>query len=846
MIILKAFENQLKFDLSYDVDVAENILLDVQKESLSIASLQRMLELQTSYQLQKIGENDYILIKNDTIKNICGIVIDAVSQFELPQADILINKKTVGITNKKGTFNLQLHLYDSISISYLGYKNQTIKISKLTTNCDTIRLQPEIQNLGQVLVKEYLTGGIQKNQDASVNISTKKLRILPGLVEPDVLQSLQLIPGIASPTEDPAGLYIRGGTPGQNLVLWDGIKMYHNGHFFNQISSFNPYITKSVTVYRGGTSVRYGDRISGVIDIKSDDDLIEKNQVGGGLNLTHVDAYIKVPLSNKIGFLLAGRRSTTDIYQNIAYNNLVRKVFQNTRATIPDVGDDATAEERSRQDDFYFSDSNLKILWKPNENNTVKFSSIFAENRLDNIKSIAIPEFNTEVGVQDILKVRNLGFSLNWDKKYRNNVHQNVNFYFSSYDQRYSKIEDRTNDTDDNTEILNNTLKDIGGEYRLHLPIDKKQSLDLGYQFTYNQAEYEIKTIFPDNEPDFQENGISLNGSGNNHTLYTEYKYKTSKTFINIGIRGSQLSNIGSFFIEPRMFSSYKLWNNLTLNTSAELKNQQLNNLTNSSSVFGRIPTLPAADNIWILSNNSSSSEEIDIPFIKVVKSMQFTFGALYTYNGWNFDIEGYYKKIKDISSLSDVILLDLALPDDDDTNIFFGKEERIGVDFLIKKRVNNYRFWAGYSLSKTITSFPLVQDTYYNGSFDQRHVFNLSQTLKVNQFEFALGWNYASGRPYTRIFGDDTDLDGGVTDPRGINSSRFKSYHRLDASVTYRYNINSDKNVNGMIGISLRNIYNRKNTISQGIRQDQDFLLQGFENNSLRFTPDLVFRFNF
>ncbi len=848
--VLKAFENQLQFNLSYDVDAAKNILLDIQKESLSISALQKIIELQTSYLLQKVSEIDYILVKNTKVVDICGVLVDAISLFELPQADILFNNQTAGLTNNKGVFKLQLHPSDSISISYLGYKNKTVRISRFTANCDTIRLQPEIQNLGQVLVKEYLTGGIQKNQDASVSISTKKLRILPGLVEPDVLQSLQLLPGINSPTEDPAGLYIRGGTPGQNLVLWDGIKMYHNGHFFNQISTFNPFITKNTTVYRGGTSVRYGDRISGVIAIESDDDLLEKVKAGGGLNLTHLDTYIKVPLSKTVGLMLAGRRSTTDLYQNIAYNNLVRKVFQNTRANIPDNGEGATPEERSRQDDFSFSDSNFKILWKPNDNNTIKFSSIFAENRLDNNKTIFVPGANIEAEVKDVLKIRNFGFSLHWDKKYYNDISQNMNIYFSSYDQRYNNIEKSTFNNSIENLINNNTIKDIGGEYTVHFPLNKKESLDVGYQFTYNQTGYEIKTIFLD-DPGFEDGGTTLDGNGTNHTIYSEYKYKTSKTFVNIGLRGSQVSNANTFFIEPRMFSSYKLWNDFTLSTSAELKNQQLNNYLTYNSAFGTIKTLPVADNVWILSNNSSNNEEVNFPFINVVKSMQFTLGALYTYKGWNFDLEGYYKKITDISSLSDLVL-DLAVPDDDDTIIFYGKEERIGVDFLLKKRIHNYRFWAGYSLSKTITSFPFVQDSYYNGNYDQHHVFNLSQTLQVKKFEFSLGWNYASGRPFTKIFRDDDDIDGAFIDPRGINSSRFKPYHRLDASVTYRFPLNTSDGAHGMgmIGISLRNIYNRKNTISQGFREIQDedfnFYLEGFENKSLRFTPDFVLRFNF
>jgi len=852
--VLEAFKNQHQFDFSYDVNVIKDISLVIKQQTISIGMFQEIIEQQTSYKLQKISETDYILVKSSKVVDICGIVIDAVSTYELVQADILLTDKIIDLTDNKGSFTLQMNPNDSIRISYLGYQDKRIKVSEFSaTGCDTIRLQPEIESLSEVIVRDYLTGGIQKNQDAAVTVSTKKLRILPGLVEPDVLQSLQLLPGINSPTEDPAGLYIRGGTPGQNLVLWDGIKIYQNGHFFNQISTFNPFITKNVTVYRGGTSVRYGDRISGVIDIKSDDDLTEELKVGGGLNLTHGDLYIKLPLSKKLGLMFATRRSTTDIYQNIAYNNLVRKVFQNTRANIPDTDETETAEERSRNDDFSFSDTNFKILWKPNDRNTIKVSAIFAENRLDNNKTILIETTGTDTPdseflIEDILKIRNLGASLNWDKKYHNTISQNINLYFSSYDQRYNLIGNQENTSDINrrTENINNDISDIGGEYALHIPMNKKSSIDVGYQFTYNQTEYRFTTM---NFNNFEE--FIIKGNGTNHTIYSEYKYKTPKTYINVGVRGSQLSNVNTFFVEPRMFSSYKVWDNFTLNASAELKNQQLNNYLTFNSIDGKIGLLPVSDNVWILSNNSGGGESEDAS-VRVVKSMQFTLGALYTYKSWNFDLEGYYKKINNLSSLSDFIL-DLASPDSDsfDSEIFYGKEERIGVDFLVKRRIDNYRFWVGYSLSKTISTFPLVQDSYYRGNFDQRHVFNFSQTLKVNHFEFALGWNYARGRPFTKIFKDNNDLNNGSRiDPRGINSSQFKDYHRLDASVVYRFKPETKKDWNGMIGISLRNIYNRKNVISQGYRvstdENSNFFTESFDNESLRFTPDLVVRFNF
>ncbi|WP_138940657.1 hypothetical protein [Aquimarina agarivorans] len=211
--IFNYFEEKQQLQFSYDAELVNGIVLKINKKSeeLSIEEIASLIEQQTKYKLEKVASN-YILIKNTAAYTYCGILVDEQSQFELPEAVILKNDKMVTISNKKGVFYVDTTLQDQIKISYIGYKTKVIDPQKfLNKTCDTIYLQPKAENLSNVVVKEYLTKGIYKNKDASVHISTKGLRILPGLVEPDVLQSAQLLPGISSPTEDPANLYIRGG-----------------------------------------------------------------------------------------------------------------------------------------------------------------------------------------------------------------------------------------------------------------------------------------------------------------------------------------------------------------------------------------------------------------------------------------------------------------------------------------------------------------------------------------------------------------------------------------------------------------------------------------------------------
>jgi|GEM_PF-588488 len=854
--ILKAFENQYQFDFSYDVEVIKNIELKINQDSISIDSLIILLKEQTQFILEKVDNRSYILVENNETVAVCGFVIDSVTTFELTQANIIKNKNGIKLTDERGYFRLRLKPWDSISVSYLGYETKTIRASDFSTlSCDTIQLRPKVTNLSPVVINEYLTTGVQKNNDASINISIKKLGILPGLVEPDVLQSLQLLPGISTPTEDPAGLYIRGGTPYQNLVLWDGIKIYNNGHFFNQISTFNPYIVKNVKVYKGGTSVHYGDRVSGVIIIESDDNLTEKFKVGGGVNFTHADLFLKIPLSKKVGVMAASRRSTTDLYQNIRYNNLVRKVFQNTRADISDETEENSIEEESRDDSFSFSDTNFKLVWNPNENNTVKFSSIFTENKLNNTipLDVATQSFSTT----DIYKVRNVGASLNWEKKYTNNTIKKTNFHYSSYDTRYSIVR-KGIDIDQNeifNFIKNNNVLDLGAKYSLDIPIAKKQILAVGYQYDYNETKYEqfVSYTYSDNyqqeydEDDVVDDAEDLSAKTNSHTAYTEYTYNGIKAFAQIGFRGSYLSKTDQFLVEPRIFSSVEVLKNFRVTASVELKNQQINSYSNLASIIQSIEGLPVADDSWILSGKIFSDDFED--FFPIVKSKQFTFGTLYTYKGWNFDLEGYYKKLTDISSGNDIIL-ELSAGANDIDEIGWGSEQRIGFDFLIKKRIKNYRFWIGYSLSKMATTFKALQRKPFPSNFDQRHTFNISQTLKINHFEFALGWNFATGNPFTKLTPDENGVAGNKIDSKGINAHRLKQYHRLDTSIVYRFNFKTQHPWGGMLGFSLRNIYNRKNTINQGFvavkDDDNDNIIKPFKKESLRLTPDVVIRFNF
>ena len=151
-----------------------------------------------------------------------------------------------------------------------------------------------------VVVTDYLTQGIDlANQGFGTSVQPAALPALPGQVEPDVLQSLQFLPGVSSPDGSVANIHVRGSTPDQNLVMWEDIPIYHTAHYFGSISAFNPFVVDNINVFRGGFDADYGGRIAGIIDMKTNA-LGEPGLSGGlGSNLYTAFGQAKVVSDNQ-------------------------------------------------------------------------------------------------------------------------------------------------------------------------------------------------------------------------------------------------------------------------------------------------------------------------------------------------------------------------------------------------------------------------------------------------------------------------------------------------------------------------------------------------------------------
>ena len=271
-----------------------------------------------------------ILLSNSLAQHVRlnGYVTDRLTGEVLIGVNVINETTKKGsVTNNFGYFSLILDRSSQVKLifSYIGY---TVHFSTFNIKNDTllfIKLSPSTQQIDEVIVRPTDEKRIeQRAETGKVNIPVEKIKKIPNVTgEADILKAFQLLPGIQSGAEINNGLYVRGGSPDQNLILLDDVPLYNVSHLGGIYSVFDPSMVKSVDLYKGGFPARYGGRVSSVADVRNKDGNLFKYNGELGLSLFLSKIFIEGPLlKNKSSFAFSIRRSNLDAY-TFLYNRLV-------------------------------------------------------------------------------------------------------------------------------------------------------------------------------------------------------------------------------------------------------------------------------------------------------------------------------------------------------------------------------------------------------------------------------------------------------------------------------------------------------------------------------------------
>ncbi|MBO6607117.1 TonB-dependent receptor domain-containing protein [Psychroserpens sp.] len=704
---------------------------------------------------------------------------------------ITLNKEKWTLTRLLAVMTSQTNLrFERIAERYIIVNNAN-EIAKL-------------QQLERIVLNSYLANGISKQKNGSYKIRPNSLGVLPGLTEPDVLESIQLLPGVVSPNETATGLIVRGGKMDQNRLIWDGINIYHKGHLFGMISPFNPYATTSVEFINKGTNPRYGERASSVISMKTTDKIGRQVKAHIGFNAINTDAFVTIPiLKNKLGIQASVRSSFTNLYQSFTFDQLVDKVFRSTRI----------GNFNNPDNEFNFLDYNVKLNYRPSEDHKLYASLNTIENDLDyNVSNVS-----TNESFNDVMSISNYGYGFGWQAKWSPSLKQNTKAFFTEYRFNYNFITSE-NDVQVSDFDKRNIIFDSGISTEFEKTINENTTVNLGYQFVLKDVAYAFV-----NTTDLQFILDQDKSVIRTHSLFANYEYRNPKLFdVSFGLRGSYFHELEAYRFEPRLLVYKPLFKNLKLQVSGEIKNQVISEIDETI-----ISDLALENRLWRLANGSE---------FPIINSKQVSAGLIYTNNGWTIDIDNYYKTIDNVTALS----FGFLNPINSQFNI--GEQRIFGVDLFVKKRWNEFNSWISYSYNNSESRYDnLNADKFFTSRTNVRHMISSSLSYNIANFQVALGWRWQTGKPFTL----STPGPNGLEFNDGINTERLPDYHRLDISSTYKFKFSNSSKLRAKVGISLRNVYDRENLISREYLGNNDFSgeIEAIDRFSLGFTPNVMFR---
>nr|WP_294776634.1 TonB-dependent receptor [uncultured Flavobacterium sp.] len=768
------------------------------------------LKKETQLQFKRVAQKYYTIYNNQKQdKPLCGFLLDADTEKGIENALIKIDQTSITVfTNQDGYFELPKVSSAKISVQHQSYQSFVINPETLyVIDCPKFKLQSVTQSLDEVVTQRYLATGISKKSDGTIEVKPKKFGILPGLIEPDVLQTMQQVPGIISIDETISNINVRGGTHDQNLFLWNGIRMFQTGHFFGLISAFNPSLAQTISITKNGSSAFFGESVSSLVDISSRTNTVENTNSSFSTNLISAEFYTKLKVSENANLTLSARRSLTDFFNSPTYRNYSNRIFQNT--VITDLNTNEIVDYQSDVD-FYFYDITAQFQQKIGRKNELNIDVIAIENTLQFQQSSA------DLSKNSALEQESFGGTVQWKTVWNSKHFTEFKGYFSSYDLNSSF------ETLESNQILDqkNQVLDTGFQVRNSNVISDKITFNTGYQFN----EIGITNFDEINLPFFSRTitNVLLTHVGiAEGILETESK----KTLLKTGVRLNYFDKFGFFLLEPRVQFNQALTSSLRLEILGEQKSQTLSQIIDLQQDF-----LGVEKRRWTLANNST---------IPIQKSNQISLGLSFKKNNWLLTLDNFYKKITGITSSSQGFQNQFELEKT------VGDYQVLGAEFLIQKSFNRFYTWLSYSYNDNQYDFDELLNTSFPNNYEISHAVSWAGIYEWNKLKLALGAKWHTGRPVTT----PTSFTVTTANPEIVynspNNSKLKDYFQMNFSVSKDWKLNSKLSL--QTAASILNLLNTQNSLNRFYRVNTtDNSVESVDTYSLEMTPNFNVKLSF
>ena len=804
--VLGTLENTFKVVFTYRDNDVTGVKATISDSVKDLDSILRLIEEQTDLRFTILNKRYISIQKAEQQKvELCRILMDSETLQVIPYATVSYHDIMIE-SDELGKFNIPYnHNNELCKISHINYQTTEIKITDSTTAiCDTIYLQPKFSLLNEVLIPDYILAGLDKLDGGILKFTTEDLPVLPGLSEPDVFFSMQSLPGINSSRESVSDINIRGGRNDQNLILWNGIRMYQTGHFFGLISLFNPYFINNVTLTKNGTDPKYDNSVSGVIDLKSPDNIETEFNGQAGINLLGTDLNLHMPVTSNTSVHLSGRRSLSNLLITPTYKRYFNRAFRNTEILDNNLV--------SSDEDFKFSDLALIVNKRFDKKRKLQLSFLNATNQLKHLEKDVVQGKLQER--ESSLTQKNIVGGASFENQFSMNSGYSSGLTLSSYFQEAIN-QDISNEQ---TLLQINDVLDLGFYFRYRTKIAEDINLSIGYEFNEKVVENTEKL----NKPEFNQKIKEVLSSNILHSQL-QYFSPSSKISAKAGVRMTYYNIFNQLYIEPRFTVNYQLSNNVGIELLAEKKHQAISQVIDLQTDF-----LGVIKSRWVLAN------DIDLPFSE---SGQLSLGVQFDNDKLLVGTDLFYRQVNGIITSGE------GFRNQFEFVRAVGKQQVFGLEFLLNKSFKRLNTWLSYAVLHNTNNFSTLVDEDFPSNQNIVHQLTLGAGYKSDRLELSSGINMNTGGPFTEplVFVPVTNNAINFQSP---NSSRLETYLRLDFSARYQLNISSK--FKSIIGVSLWNLTASRNEIERYFRLDSNLELKEISGFALKFTPNLMIRMEF
>ncbi|MBV6441293.1 MAG: hypothetical protein EPGJADBJ_02975 [Saprospiraceae bacterium] len=759
----------------------------------------------------KVADNQVIFFRKTPRYTLSGYIQDAETGERLMGASIrAVSEKGVGaVSNEFGYFSLKMEEGEQkITVSLIGYRNQTLHVLLTGDRFSTVRLRPNI-SLPEVVISSLpMAEDGMHNVESQYHLPVNGMRSLPmpgG--EADLLRMATLQPGIQTGVDGVGGMHVRGGNADQNLILLDDVPVYNPGHALGLFSIFNPSTVSNARMWKGDFPARYGGRASSVVDVRTRDGDLQQYHVGASAGLFASSLTAEGPIvPDRSAFLMAAR---------ITYLEPWIRFFSKRGNLITFSGDNAG---------YRFYDLNTKLNFVLNDHNRLYFSYYHGGDLFQNQFE---QYYNDPDGLQTDRYLLDTDWgnqiaALRWNHVLGKNMFVNSTLRYSrftyqsqlGYNSTFLFANGKRNILADYGLLYQTFIRDWSGKADFTYYPDEQLTLRWGGSFTLH---------------DFRPGAISVN------FLQPGQSPIAIDSLANLLDNNERLGADEAEIYLDAEITPVKNWRiEMGLNASAfSVKN------TNYEALLPRFRVQRNGRRGWrqwagyhratqylhqIGSFNISLPFELWVPSTRKVppeQVWQLSTGIGWRRHGWGWQAEGYYKRLDRVLTFltSNDALVTGGAEDASgwEDRIAVGTGESRGVELTLEKTSGNTTGSIAYTLSETTRQFPEINSgKTFPFRYDRRHDLKITLHQRINSWLDAdIVWAYASGNPIT-LSGvkythqsPDNEIEREVFVFTEVNGYRLPDYHRLDLALNAHFTTGGVRNG---IQLGVYNVYNRYN----------------------------------